>query len=241
MTIDPLALAPEADAATARLMETLDRTPADALAAPSLLPGWSRGHVLSHLARNADALRNLLTWARTGVETPAYPSAAARAAGIEEGARRPLDVQIEDVRAASQAFADDAAAMPAPAWSAILDDMGPAAAVVWRRLREIEVHHVDLDLGYAPADWPPAFAQRLLHEAATFRPRSTGDLPGVVIQADEMSHALTLGGATSGGREATVTVSGPACELAAWLCGRPPGASLTVTPAGPLPALPDWM
>ena len=28
---------------------------------PSLLPGWSRGHVLTHLARNADAMVNLLT------------------------------------------------------------------------------------------------------------------------------------------------------------------------------------
>ena len=38
------------------------------VAGPSRLPGWSRGHVLSHLARNADALVNLLTWARTGIE-----------------------------------------------------------------------------------------------------------------------------------------------------------------------------
>ena len=46
--------------------------------APSLLPGWTRGHVVTHLARNADALRNLLTWARTGIPTPMYPSRQAR-------------------------------------------------------------------------------------------------------------------------------------------------------------------
>ena len=44
------------------------------MAGPSLLPGWSRGHVLTHLARNADGAVNLLTWARTGVETPQYVS-----------------------------------------------------------------------------------------------------------------------------------------------------------------------
>src|SRR5436309_6355605 len=48
------------------------------LARPSALPDWSRAHVVAHLARNADALGNLLTWARTGVETPMYPSRQAR-------------------------------------------------------------------------------------------------------------------------------------------------------------------
>ena len=45
-----------------------------------LLPGWTVGHVLTHVARNADAYTNLLTWARTGVETPAYASPEAREA-----------------------------------------------------------------------------------------------------------------------------------------------------------------
>jgi maleylpyruvate isomerase len=38
--------------------------------ADSGLPGWTRGHLLTHVARNADALRNLLTWARTGCHVP---------------------------------------------------------------------------------------------------------------------------------------------------------------------------
>ena len=56
---------------------------ADPLAAPSLLPGWSRAHVVAHVAGNAVALLNLLTWARTGVETPMYADDAARNADIE--------------------------------------------------------------------------------------------------------------------------------------------------------------
>ena len=53
---------------------------------PSLLPGWDRRHVVAHVARNADALVNLMTWARTGEETPMYPSVEARDAGIAEAA-----------------------------------------------------------------------------------------------------------------------------------------------------------
>ena len=43
--------------------------------------------------------------------------------------------------------------------------VAPAARIVWSRLCEVEIHHVDLNAGYGPADWPPAFAKRLLHEA----------------------------------------------------------------------------
>src|SRR5580704_17394201 len=56
---------------------------------PSLLPGWTRGHVLIHIARNADSLRNLLIWAGTGVETPQYSSLEEREAGITAGADKP--------------------------------------------------------------------------------------------------------------------------------------------------------
>ena len=57
-----------------------------AVAQPSALPGWTRGHVISHLARNAEALNNLVTWARTGVPTPMYASPEARDADIEASA-----------------------------------------------------------------------------------------------------------------------------------------------------------
>src|SRR6266568_3680678 len=76
----------------ARLAGATDRllaTAAGQAREPSLLPGWSRGHVLVHLARNADGLRNLLIWARTGVVTPQYPSQQARDDAIEAGAGRP--------------------------------------------------------------------------------------------------------------------------------------------------------
>ena len=82
--------------ALARLGDSTDRLLATAgalddaqAAAPSRLPGWTRGHILTHLARNADGFRNLLIWARTGTETPMYPSEESRDRDIEAGARRP--------------------------------------------------------------------------------------------------------------------------------------------------------
>ncbi|MDP9404828.1 MAG: maleylpyruvate isomerase N-terminal domain-containing protein, partial [Actinomycetota bacterium] len=41
--------------ATERLLTTTAGLGDDAVAGPSALPGWSVGHVLGHLARNADS------------------------------------------------------------------------------------------------------------------------------------------------------------------------------------------
>src|SRR5690242_11782732 len=76
----------------------------DELRAPSHLAAWTRAHIVSHLARNADALCNLLAWARTGVVTPMYPSAEARVEGIEQGVQRPVAEQRADLVAASARF-----------------------------------------------------------------------------------------------------------------------------------------
>jgi len=79
------------DDATTRLSAVVDTVRdggPDAFTAPSLLPEWSIGHIVTHLARNADGFRNLLIWARTGAETPMYPSEESRDRDIEAGARR---------------------------------------------------------------------------------------------------------------------------------------------------------
>src|SRR3954464_4347691 len=83
--------------AVARLVDGLTD---DELAADSGLPGWSRAHVVAHLARNADALVNLLSWARTGVEIPMSPSRADGDAGSERTAAQPPDDLRRDHAAA---------------------------------------------------------------------------------------------------------------------------------------------
>jgi maleylpyruvate isomerase len=232
MTMDPLVLLTDVDRATEQLLRTAQDLDPVSVAAPSPLPGWTVGHVLSHLARNADALTNLLTWARTGVETPMYASAQARAAGIEEGAAGPLRAQIEDLRAAHERFSDAGAAMPAEAWTVVLPATGPAAAVPWYRLREVEVHHVDLGARYTPADWPDAFALRLLREIVA---EATDKWPPMILRPWGTDHPMTIGD----GAGAPV-VGGPTKSLAAWLAGRADGADLTVSPDGELPVPARW-
>src|SRR4051812_29859975 len=107
----------DGERAVARLVDGLTD---DDLAAPSGLPDWSRAHVVAHLARNADALVNLLTWARTGVETPMYPSREARNAGIETTAAQPAAELRADYSAACARFADAVDALPESAWTATL-------------------------------------------------------------------------------------------------------------------------
>lgn len=232
MGTDPLVLLGEVDHATQRLLGTAATLDADP-GAPSLLPGWTRGHLLTHLARNADAMCNLVTWARTGVATPAYLSPAHREADIEAGSGRPWEVLLADVRDSSARFAEVAGELPAEAWLTELDVPGgsvPAAIVPWRRLREVEVHHVDLAAAYTPRNWPESFAHRVLHEVAC-------GLEGIslTLRPDELGHRVPVG---DGGPP---EVRGPAYALAAWLSGRSSGTGLTVEPTAPLPALPNWI
>ncbi|WP_189077044.1 maleylpyruvate isomerase family mycothiol-dependent enzyme [Mangrovihabitans endophyticus] len=232
MTIDPLVLLTDVDTATERLLHAVEDLDPAAVSAPSRLPGWSIGHLLTHVARNADAYTNLLTWARTGVETLPYASADARAEGIEAGARRPLREQIADIRAAHERFADAGAAMPAQAWAFPLPALGqPAAVVPWARLREVEVHHVDVGRGYTPGDWTDAFALRLVREIAGGAPEDFA----VVLRPHGLDHAITIGDDPS-----APVIGGSTRSIAAWLSGRGDGADLTVSPDGELPRPPRW-
>lgn len=220
MTADPLVLIAEVDRATSRLVETVRTLDGNGLAAPSLCDGWTRGHVLSHLSRNADAYLNLLDWARTGVETPMYVSPEARDADIDAGANRPLDVQLSDLTGSAAALRAAVDRLPASAWTVRVrfasGTVAPAARVVWSRLCEVELHHVDLAAGYGPADWPEAFSRRLLRETL----------------ATSALAELVSGSAPR--------VTGPEHILVAWLTGRSDGAGLTVSPPGALPPVPKW-
>jgi maleylpyruvate isomerase len=219
-------------------------TDADARA-PSLLPGWTRGHLLTHIARNADGLRNLLTWARTGIETPQYASAGERDAAIAAGAARPAAELRADVEAADAAFAAAAASLRAADWDAQVHGLRgpdhPAWYTLWRRLSEVEIHHVDLGTGYRPANWPGSFArQGLIRMAVEFQ---APGLPRVTLRAAESGLTQELGPKTTASSDPAAPVpvlTGPAAELLGWLIGRGDGAGLTVQPPGPLPEVPAW-
>jgi maleylpyruvate isomerase len=143
------------DDATALLLESVARLADDDVRQPSLLPGWTRGHVLTHIARGGDALRNVLEGG------PGYPSREARNVEIEAGAGRGIEELAADIRATAAAFRESVLRQPDEAWTRTVSVLGmkpfPASELLIRRLVEIELHHVDLAAGYRPSDWPTTF------------------------------------------------------------------------------------
>jgi maleylpyruvate isomerase len=228
-------------AATGRVLVTATALSDARAREPSLLPGWSRGHVLTHIARNADGLGNLLRWARTGAPTPMYASAESRGADIDAGAGRPAADLAADVRESADAFAAEAARMPDDAWTTQVRALNgppfPALGVLERRLSEVEIHHVDLAAGYSSRDWPEDFVADALHRVAeSFAGRQ--DTPYCLIRPDGSTSSLSIGRAQPG--TPTVTVLGQPAELLGWLTGRSSGDRLTLPGGGALPELPPW-
>lgn len=215
-----------------RLLETLTPLTDTAVLRPSLLPGWTVGHVLSHLARNADALVNLCDWALTGVRKPMYASAEAREADIEAGAARPVAVLVEDLKASQARLLERFEDLPAEAWQT---EVGwpsgvtrPADQIVVARLNEVEVHHVDLGLGYTFDDIPAELRGVLLTYLTTHWPE---DVDLVLRSSDsQWSSPERAGGAR--------IVQGTSADLLSWVLGRSDGSSLTHD--GPLPDAPAW-
>jgi maleylpyruvate isomerase len=228
-------------AATDRLLVTSATLTDAEVREPSLLPGWTRGHVLSHIARNADGLGNLLRWAHTGTQMPMYASAQARDADIEAGAGRGAAELAADVRDSAALFAERAATLPAEAWMvpvrALRGGPFPAYGILERRLSELEIHHVDLGADYAPVDWPEDFVTDCLPRVAdSFSGRP--DTPPCLIWGDGSGHEYRIGPAEPGA--APVIIHGPDRDLLAWLLGRGRGTGLCVESGSALPALPAW-
>ncbi|HEY1323569.1 MAG TPA: maleylpyruvate isomerase N-terminal domain-containing protein [Streptosporangiaceae bacterium] len=162
-------LSDQIDQATQRLLDTARIITDLDLRVPSMLPGWTRGHVLAHLARNADGMRNVLIGVRTGQDRPAYASAEAREAGIEQDAGRRATEHAADLAGSAMALRTMARQLPDEGWQVpvhMLDgtDLFPAAELLTRRLAEVELHHCDLGAGYGPGDWPAFFADMELAE-----------------------------------------------------------------------------
>lgn len=212
-------LVPTFVAHVARAQAELDAAVAEALATatvsaqdPSLLPGWTVGHVLTHLARHADATSRLLTGALVGAEPEQYVGGqAGRDAEIERGADRPLDVLAVDVRVSGARLAVVLHALPGDAWTgeqvwgAAPGTRFPVTRTLTSRWREIEIHRVDLGWGYTSADWPETFVEYLLPVELERLPERA---PGIAVPTGLADH-----------------------EVLAWLVGRgKPG----------LPELPAW-
>jgi maleylpyruvate isomerase len=220
----------ELPSANRRLLDTVTQLPDEAVLRPSLLPGWSVGHVLSHVARNADALVNLCDWARTGVRKPMYASMEAREADIADGAARTVAEQVQDIAGAEARLLERFEDLPAGAWAAEVSwpsgTIRTASQVVTARLNELEVHHVDLGLGYTFDDVPAESRAALLTYVTT---RWPGDFPVVLESSDT---TWTSPARPAGAR----IITGDSAALLSWVLGRSDGSGL----GSELPEPPPW-
>lgn len=242
--------------ATRQVLRAIDDLTDEQAAAPSRLPGWTRAEVITHLARNADAIRSMVEAAARGEVGFMYPSAEVRAQGIAAGLGVSAAVLRADLRGAHDRLVDAWNALPADAW----ERTGRASMTrtmrefIWVRRREVEIHHVDLDLGYESSDWPVGFVDGALHEiffdlavrAVSIRPLVDIDYRVVSTDHDRVWRVSLRGSnvhVTDGddGLPADGEATGWGCDLAAWMYGRDPrgGGVLASGDLGVL-RLPRW-
>jgi len=174
---------------TERLVATANGLGPDEVSAASLCVGWSRGHVLTHLARNADALARVCRAVLTGEADTMYDSDTARDAEIEEGAGRSAAELAEAVRATAAALAPQIAQIGVEHVGRTVERVPggrliSAERVPFMRLREVVWHHVDLDAGYTFADAPDELVELFLDDAVSRLGSSTG-APGLVLRTTE--------------------------------------------------------
>lgn len=218
-----------------RLVRTVDALTAEEMAGPSLLPDWSRAHVVAHLALNAESLERVLSAAARGEQQPMYDSTEARTADIDELAKAEVSELRERLLASTHCFDRAATSVAGDAWKARFERTpgGGAtfsvATVPLMRLREVEIHHADLAAGYTAADWPQAFGAVLI-ESMSKRPYPQ---PFRVLARD-LARTWDFGEG-----DPVANVTGDAASLGWWLTGRGDGADLTVD-QDRLPEVPSW-
>jgi len=203
----------------------------------SLLPGWTRRHVVAHVGYNALAIARLVDWANTGIETPMYESREARDNEIAHGAalsarelRRLFEHSAAELERAWRG-------LPEKSWShQVRTSQGrlvPASETVWIRTREVWIHAVDLDDGATFDDIPAEVLERALTDiTAAWRDR--GDGAGLRLAATDGSRPAF--GNQSADAE---TVSGSLADLAAWATGRSTAGVTSTTEE--LPVTPVWL
>jgi maleylpyruvate isomerase len=239
--LDPSAVFSDVQAATDRVIQTAAAFDDELIRRPSLCPGWTRAHVLAHLAANGNGTARLLTWIATGMRHLKYETPEARNTEIDADSRLPAGALVGALEDSAARVAAAMERMPADRWEYTVADgaggTGPqvtATDILWSRLQELELHHVDLNAAYTPAHWSEEFAVRTLSDALRRIAKQDGSL-ALVVEATDTGTSGQIGPS-----EGAVLVTGPVRALTAWLAGRGSGDGLAVEPPGALPKLPPW-
>jgi maleylpyruvate isomerase len=225
-----------------RLTRTVDGFHGDDWSAPSLLPGWTRAHVVAHLALNAEGMARALRGVvadDTDDDEPRtmYDSDDQRDSDIAALAGADASQLRDRLLAGTSAINDAMASVPATGWQGRVERTPggrtmATASLPGMRLREVEIHHVDLGAGYTTADWSREFAELLLD--AMSRRDATTSFEVKPLDSDR----TWLYGAAEAEYPVTV-VTGPAADLGWWLTGRPAPDTVSCS-HGELPEIGAW-
>ncbi|MFE9468236.1 maleylpyruvate isomerase family mycothiol-dependent enzyme [Streptomyces virginiae] len=212
--------------------------------APWTLAGWTRGHVITHLAHSIDAYGWMLAVARTGIEPAPSTDAKSLARTVREGADRAAAELATDLRSRLAHLAEDATSMPVERWDTLVTVLAgwrhPAWYTLHRCWRELETHHVDLNgyrAGYRATDWPSTYVTWALDDTITAL--AALDFPVARVKALDIGRSWALS-------PTGPNITGSGHALLGWLSGRaldPPLTSdrpLPVPPDRPLPPAPGW-
>lgn len=237
--------------AEAFYLQALDQLSRANLEQPSLLPNWTRKHVAVHTMHNAEGFMRLLNWARTGEETPMYPSRAARDQAIEDDVAHLENGDVITMsHEVAEELADDLGTLTDEQWQArVVSGRGveiPASDIPWLRARECFIHALDLGIGMTALDFPAEVTNRLLTEVLTTwgeRDETVNYLLHITDTGEERH--VVFGEPTD-----QVEITGQAAEILQHLTGRgwpvsgrddsTKGGAGDSTPRS-LPAPPPWL
>lgn len=230
---DPTLLELLADA-NQRLVRTVDALDDEMFTTPSLLPGWTVGHVVAHLALNGEGLAGALNAVAGGLPAAMYASQEARDADIAAlGVASPSELRSR-LMASTELFDREVSDLPDDKWEVTIERTPgqrpfSARSAILMRLREVEIHLADLGVGPTAADWPPEFSAVLLESL-----QSLESPVAFRVLARDLARTWEYGDGAP-----TTTVAGESHALAWWLTGRGGGAGLT-SETGSLPEVSAW-
>jgi len=220
------------DSGTRRLVRSVDAMTDDQWAQPSLLPGWTRAHVVAHLTLNAEGLSAALEGVHEGRPVPMYASDEARDGDIAALSTASPSALRDRFLGSTTVIGEWVEELADNLAETVIERTPggrqfPAGLVADMRLREVEIHHADLALNYTAADWTPDFVVRLMESRAGIH-----DGPAFTAHATDLDRTWQFG---TGGP----TVSGVGSALAWWTTGRGTGDGLT-SDDGRVPRMEPW-
>lgn len=173
---------------TGMAMATISSLTDEELAKPTHCEGWTRAHLVAHLALDADATSNLVRWAVTGRETPAYESREKRDADIESFAQLSAIELAKTLAQADTRLLEAFRTLRNGGQQETVPTLFSGEVEVFslpaRRTTEVIVHHDDLDTTW---EWHEADPDATVDaiEVCVHRLQQHPDSPGLQIVALE--------------------------------------------------------